>query len=236
MTGSFVSVDPVLAASDPGQWNGYAYGGGNPVGHADPSGLRYPSQIANGPDSYGCTGSCGWSNRAASAYDWWYEHVHLPALNAAWAASQRALAAQRAVAARDAQLARQEAWWRVTHDGGRSVTRPRPAPRPSPRPQARSALFTPGRDSAVDVPGGTIVDGQERVTMTPPAATMTLDGLQHLTLGMGGCLWSAKVAWVAGAAAQDAGMARRSGSAPCQPVRFIRGGVTAAPAGVPSGR
>ncbi|MER7757357.1 DddA-like double-stranded DNA deaminase toxin [Kitasatospora sp. NPDC097643] len=37
-TGRFLSLDPVLDRADPQQWNGYAYGGNDPVNGADPSG------------------------------------------------------------------------------------------------------------------------------------------------------------------------------------------------------
>ncbi|WP_325550110.1 RHS repeat-associated core domain-containing protein [Flexivirga sp.] len=41
-TGAFLSVDPLLDASNPMQWNGYAYGGANPVSNADPTGAMFP--------------------------------------------------------------------------------------------------------------------------------------------------------------------------------------------------
>ena len=37
--GRFISVDPMFAAGDPSQHNGYQYAGNNPVNRADPSGL-----------------------------------------------------------------------------------------------------------------------------------------------------------------------------------------------------
>ncbi len=37
-TGSFISLDPLFEAGSPQQMGGYAYGGGNPVTNADPSG------------------------------------------------------------------------------------------------------------------------------------------------------------------------------------------------------
>ncbi|MFD8319622.1 RHS repeat-associated core domain-containing protein [Kitasatospora purpeofusca] len=39
-TGRFLSLDPVLDAGDPQQWNGYAYSENDPVNKSDPSGLR----------------------------------------------------------------------------------------------------------------------------------------------------------------------------------------------------
>ncbi len=41
LLGRFISVDPVLVASDPDQYNGYQYGGNNPINNADPTGLYY---------------------------------------------------------------------------------------------------------------------------------------------------------------------------------------------------
>ncbi|MFD7982561.1 polymorphic toxin-type HINT domain-containing protein [Kitasatospora indigofera] len=38
-TGRFISPDPLLAADDPQQWNGYAYSDNDPVNLSDPSGL-----------------------------------------------------------------------------------------------------------------------------------------------------------------------------------------------------
>jgi RHS repeat-associated protein len=38
VTGRFLSVDPLLAVGDPGQWNGYQYAGSNPATSSDPSG------------------------------------------------------------------------------------------------------------------------------------------------------------------------------------------------------
>jgi RHS repeat-associated protein len=38
-TGRFISVDPVMDLTEPGQWNGYAYSNSNPVTLSDPSGL-----------------------------------------------------------------------------------------------------------------------------------------------------------------------------------------------------
>ncbi|WP_233605908.1 RHS repeat-associated core domain-containing protein [Micromonospora sp. Llam0] len=39
--GRFISVDPVLVADDPDQYNAYQYGGNNPVDNADPTGMYY---------------------------------------------------------------------------------------------------------------------------------------------------------------------------------------------------
>jgi RHS repeat-associated protein len=39
--GRFVSVDPILDASDPQQWQGYAYANNNPVTFSDPTGAIY---------------------------------------------------------------------------------------------------------------------------------------------------------------------------------------------------
>ncbi|GIM81467.1 hypothetical protein Sar04_02370 [Salinispora arenicola] len=41
LLGRFISVDPVLVASDPDQYNGYQYGGNNPINNADPTGPYY---------------------------------------------------------------------------------------------------------------------------------------------------------------------------------------------------
>lgn len=39
--GRFISVDPVLVADSPAQYNGYQYGGNNPIDNADPTGLYF---------------------------------------------------------------------------------------------------------------------------------------------------------------------------------------------------
>ncbi|MFJ9949371.1 RHS repeat-associated core domain-containing protein [Kitasatospora sp. NPDC091207] len=39
-TGRFLSLDPILDAGDPQQWNGYAYSENDPVNKSDPNGLR----------------------------------------------------------------------------------------------------------------------------------------------------------------------------------------------------
>ncbi|MFY1637846.1 RHS repeat-associated core domain-containing protein [Solwaraspora sp. WMMB335] len=39
--GRFISVDPVLVADDPDQYNAYQYGGNNPVDNADPTGMYH---------------------------------------------------------------------------------------------------------------------------------------------------------------------------------------------------
>jgi RHS repeat-associated protein len=49
-SGRFLSVDPLIDLATPQSWNGYLYGGGNPVEHPDPSGLMYmPGNV--GPPS-----------------------------------------------------------------------------------------------------------------------------------------------------------------------------------------
>lgn len=58
-TGMFLSVDPLLDASNPVQWNGYAYGGANPVGNADPSGAMFPPDAFGGGHSSGGGGHHG---------------------------------------------------------------------------------------------------------------------------------------------------------------------------------
>jgi RHS repeat-associated protein len=45
--GRFISVDPVMDLSDPGQWQGYAYANNNPVTYSDPTGLK-PKKKAGG--------------------------------------------------------------------------------------------------------------------------------------------------------------------------------------------
>ncbi|MCC9311876.1 hypothetical protein LN042_33260 [Kitasatospora sp. RB6PN24] len=45
--GRFLNPDPLMAAADPQQWNGYAYSNDNPVNSSDPSGAMH------GPDYYG---------------------------------------------------------------------------------------------------------------------------------------------------------------------------------------
>ncbi|MFG2877084.1 polymorphic toxin-type HINT domain-containing protein [Streptomyces sp. NPDC048337] len=39
-TGRFISPDPIIDASDPQQWNAYAYGNNSPINGSDPTGLR----------------------------------------------------------------------------------------------------------------------------------------------------------------------------------------------------
>ncbi|BCJ59918.1 hypothetical protein Jiend_33400 [Micromonospora endophytica] len=46
--GRFISVDPVLVADSPAQYNGYQYGGNNPIDNADPTGLYFTE---NGEDT-----------------------------------------------------------------------------------------------------------------------------------------------------------------------------------------
>ncbi|MGY4719895.1 RHS repeat-associated core domain-containing protein [Naumannella huperziae] len=46
-SGRFLSPDPVIDPADPGQWNAYGYGNGNPVSKPDPTGLR-PDQMSGG--------------------------------------------------------------------------------------------------------------------------------------------------------------------------------------------
>ncbi|WP_431883847.1 polymorphic toxin-type HINT domain-containing protein [Micromonospora gifhornensis] len=46
--GRFISVDPVLVADDPAQYNAYQYGGNNPIDNADPTGLYHTE---NGEDT-----------------------------------------------------------------------------------------------------------------------------------------------------------------------------------------
>lgn len=50
--GSFVSVDPVMDLTDPGQWNAYAYSNQNPTTWSDPTGLLF-SECHDG--SHSCT-------------------------------------------------------------------------------------------------------------------------------------------------------------------------------------
>ncbi|RKT02186.1 intein/RHS repeat-associated protein [Streptomyces sp. 3211.6] len=47
-TGRFISVDPVIDITDPLQMNGYTYANANPIGNADPSGLKYYEGMNDG--------------------------------------------------------------------------------------------------------------------------------------------------------------------------------------------
>jgi RHS repeat-associated protein len=61
-TGMFASVDPLLAAGNPQQWNPYAYGANNPVSYSDPSGeMILEGDSTGGIDSGACRngGHCG---------------------------------------------------------------------------------------------------------------------------------------------------------------------------------
>lgn len=49
--GKFLTVDPVMALTDPQQWNGYSYANNNPSTWSDPSGLR-PEECMSG--GYAC--------------------------------------------------------------------------------------------------------------------------------------------------------------------------------------
>jgi RHS repeat-associated protein len=55
VTGSFISLDPVLETGDPTQINGYGYAGNNPVSASDPTG-----QLIPGPPGSNCTGATDW--------------------------------------------------------------------------------------------------------------------------------------------------------------------------------
>ncbi|MGA3540860.1 RHS repeat-associated core domain-containing protein [Micromonosporaceae bacterium DT194] len=60
MLGRFISVDPVLVADDPDQYNAYQYGGNNPVDNADPTGLYYTENNDDtGDRGYVTTSSSG---------------------------------------------------------------------------------------------------------------------------------------------------------------------------------
>ncbi|WP_406114529.1 RHS repeat-associated core domain-containing protein [Kitasatospora purpeofusca] len=54
-TGRFISPDPILDATNPQQWNGYAYSENDPVNRSDPSGLK----TAECGPLYDCSGSGG---------------------------------------------------------------------------------------------------------------------------------------------------------------------------------
>ncbi|MEV0430105.1 RHS repeat-associated core domain-containing protein [Micromonospora sp. NPDC050495] len=43
-TGRFISVDPVMDASDPQQWNAYGYSNNNPGTYSDPTGLKFEEE------------------------------------------------------------------------------------------------------------------------------------------------------------------------------------------------
>ncbi|SCL20781.1 RHS repeat-associated core domain-containing protein [Micromonospora nigra] len=58
--GRFISVDPVLMADDPDQYNAYQYGGNNPVDNADPTGLYHTENSEDtGDRAYVTTTSTG---------------------------------------------------------------------------------------------------------------------------------------------------------------------------------
>ncbi|SCL19897.1 RHS repeat-associated core domain-containing protein [Micromonospora pallida] len=58
--GRFISVDPVLKADDPDQYNAYQYGGNNPVDNADPTGLYFTENSEDtGDRAYVTTSSTG---------------------------------------------------------------------------------------------------------------------------------------------------------------------------------
>ena len=59
VTGRFLSVDPVMAPTDPAQWNAYSYAHNSPVTFADPSGLR-PDESGASTRGYTWRGSQGW--------------------------------------------------------------------------------------------------------------------------------------------------------------------------------
>lgn len=48
LLGRFISVDPVLAAADPAQYNAYQYGKNNPTTYSDPTGLYIPERADGG--------------------------------------------------------------------------------------------------------------------------------------------------------------------------------------------
>ncbi len=58
--GRFISVDPVLVADSPAQYNGYQYGGNNPIDNADPTGLYFTENNEDtGDRAYVSTTSSG---------------------------------------------------------------------------------------------------------------------------------------------------------------------------------
>jgi RHS repeat-associated protein len=87
-TGRFLSLDPVLEATNPNEINGYDYAGNNPVTGSDPTGLM----MNCGPDNVGCGGLPGGPAPTQASIDNWHQTQQ---------ASERQLAALAAQAAAD---------------------------------------------------------------------------------------------------------------------------------------
>ncbi|MFD2026446.1 RHS repeat domain-containing protein [Promicromonospora aerolata] len=64
--GSFVSVDPIMDLTDPGQWNAYAYSNQNPTTWSDPTGMLF-SECHDG--SHSCTVGKGGNISAKRNWD-----------------------------------------------------------------------------------------------------------------------------------------------------------------------
>lgn len=73
-TGRFISVDPVIDITDPLQMNGYTYSNANPIGNADPSGLKYFEGMNDG-------GFEAAPNRAPEAAEYYSNHSGSHSLN-----------------------------------------------------------------------------------------------------------------------------------------------------------
>jgi RHS repeat-associated protein len=77
VSGRFLSVDPIMDATDPQQTNGYVYAGDNPVSHADPSGAML---VDPGGGGGGCV--CPPPHRTPAppppTYNYYYYPVYTP--------------------------------------------------------------------------------------------------------------------------------------------------------------
>ncbi|MGY4900155.1 RHS repeat domain-containing protein [Micromonospora aurantiaca (nom. illeg.)] len=67
--GRFISVDPLMSATDPQQWNGYAYSNNSPVTFSDPTGLIWINDGGGNyvPPCMGSVNACEGPPRAPSA-------------------------------------------------------------------------------------------------------------------------------------------------------------------------
>jgi RHS repeat-associated protein len=118
-TGRFISVDPVMEASDPRQMGGYTYAGDNPSTHSDPSGLMRPPPdvTSSSPDTLASTletnaiDGCA-SNHCINSVLRHYSnplYVATQESNAINQAYAQGVAAEKADAARKAQ--QHHSWW-----------------------------------------------------------------------------------------------------------------------------
>ncbi|MER5732767.1 polymorphic toxin-type HINT domain-containing protein [Streptomyces sp. NPDC002138] len=67
VTGRFISPDPIIDASDPQQWNAYAYSNNSPVNASDPSGLR---SFTCGGDGNPCSEQVNYTESHVSPVYW----------------------------------------------------------------------------------------------------------------------------------------------------------------------